>query len=108
MRTSQTDFVVLPCDLSPPPALPLSSVLDRHRNQAGSLVTSLWYEKGDLEINDNDGAETLLVGYSKDAGELLMITPLEELEDDLDVRMSLLEQYVHLLSLLLRPSPTCD
>lgn len=92
------DFVVLPCDLSPPPALSLSSLLDQHRNQMGSLVTSLWYEKGELELKDGDGPESVLVAWNKadgsdgTRGELLGVTPLEELEDELELRMSLLDR----------------
>jgi hypothetical protein len=36
--------------------------------------------------------EPVLVGYDKESQELLMIQPLEELEDDLDLRMSLLRK----------------
>lgn len=92
--------MVLPCDLSPPPALSLSSLLDQHRNQMGSLVTSLWYEKGELELKDGDGPESVLVAWNKSEeegddktkGELLGVTPLEELEDELELRMSLLDR----------------
>lgn len=50
-----SDFVVLPCDISPPPDLRLEQLLDIHRSTVGSLVTSLWYEKGELELKDQDG-----------------------------------------------------
>jgi hypothetical protein len=51
----RSDFVVLPCDITPPPSLPLTKLLNRHRNQSGSLVTSLWYEKTEVELKDPDG-----------------------------------------------------
>lgn len=37
--------------------------------------------------------ESILVGYDKKSQELLMIQPLEELEDDVELRMSLLHRY---------------
>ncbi|KAJ9114244.1 hypothetical protein QFC22_005696 [Naganishia vaughanmartiniae] len=109
----RSDFVVLPCDITPPPSLPLTKLLNRHRNQSGSLVTSLWYEKTEVELKDPDGKhgervlaayvthmwwysnsapESILVGYDKKSQELLMIQPLEELEDDVELRMSLLHR----------------
>lgn len=107
----RSDFVVLPCDISPPPSLPLVKLLNRHRNQTGSLVTSLWYEKSEVELRDADGEswtvcarginvdrwsftapESVLVGYDKKSQELLMVQPLEELEDDLELRISLLNR----------------
>lgn len=36
--------------------------------------------------------ESVLVGYDKKSQELLMIQPLEELEDDVELRMSLLHR----------------
>ncbi|KAI5451693.1 Translation initiation factor eIF-2B subunit gamma [Naganishia albida] len=88
----RSDFVVLPCDISPPPSLPLVKLLNRHRNQTGSLVTSLWYEKSEVELRDSDAPESVLVGYDKKSQELLMVQPLEELEDDLELRISLLNR----------------
>lgn len=88
----QADFVVLPCDITPPSEVPLSDLLDKHRNQAESLLTSLWYEKGDLEIKDPENQEAALVGYDELENRLLMIQPLEAMEDDLSLRMSLLTQ----------------
>ncbi|KAJ9092432.1 hypothetical protein QFC21_006814 [Naganishia friedmannii] len=88
----RSDFVVLPCDITPPASLPLTKLLNRHRNQSGSLVTSLWYEKTEVELKDPDAPESILVGYDKKSQELLMIQPLEELEDDVELRMSLLHR----------------
>lgn len=51
----RSDFIVLPCDITPPPSLPLTKLMNRHRNQTGSLVTSLWYEKSEVELKDPDG-----------------------------------------------------
>jgi hypothetical protein len=56
------------------------------------LVTSLWYEKGELELKDPDGQEAVLVAYDKESEQLLMVKPLEAMEDDLSLRMSLLTQ----------------
>lgn len=95
----QSDFVILPCDLTPPSTIALSSLLNRHRSQSGSLLTSLWYEKGESELKDPDGPESVLVAYDKATTELLMIQPLEELEDELSIRMTLLAQYVGCLTL---------
>lgn len=36
--------------------------------------------------------ESVLVGYDKKSQELLMMQPLEELEDDLELRISLLNR----------------
>lgn len=82
----------MPCDLTVPSNLALSSLTNRHRNQPGSLVTSLWYEKSELELKDPDGQEAVLVAYDKEGEQLLMVQPLEAMEDDLSLRMSLLAQ----------------
>ena len=41
---SKSDFVLLPCDVSPPPGLKLASILDKHRAAPDSVLTSLFYE----------------------------------------------------------------
>jgi translation initiation factor eIF-2B subunit gamma len=92
IRLVQADFIVLPCDITLPSTITLSALINRHRNQLGSLVTSLWYEKAELELKDPDGPQAVLVAYDKHQEELLMVQPLEALEDDLALRMSLLAQ----------------
>jgi hypothetical protein len=52
----------------------------------------MWYEKAELELKDPDGPEAVLVAYDRQQEELLMVQPLEALEDDLALRMSLLAQ----------------
>ena len=54
----------------------------------------MWYEKAELEFKDPDGPEAVLVAYDRHQEELLMVQPLEALEDDLALRMSLLAQRV--------------
>ena len=89
---AQTDFIVLPCYITLPSTITLSALINRHRNQLGSLATSMWYEKAELELRDPDGPEAVLVAYDRHQEELLMVQPLEALEDDLALRMSLLAQ----------------
>lgn len=71
----KSDFVVLPCDLSPPSlaianlgagaqagssktasgGVELRQLLDKHRLEEGSLVTSCWREKTEADLKDDDG-----------------------------------------------------
>jgi hypothetical protein len=78
--------------LSPPESLHLDDILNTHRGQAGSLVTSMWYQKDELELKDPDAQESVLVGYDEANAEILMVQPLEALDDDLPLRMNLLAQ----------------
>jgi hypothetical protein len=40
----QSDFILLPCDISPPSTLPLASILDKHRSSPTAVLTALFYE----------------------------------------------------------------
>lgn len=40
----QTDFVLLPCDLSAPASLSLSYILDKHRSRPEAVLTAVFYE----------------------------------------------------------------
>ncbi len=46
--------------------------------------------------SDAPAPESVLVGFDRVSEELLMIQPLEELEDDLELRMRLLSKSVHM------------
>ncbi|WWC87061.1 uncharacterized protein L201_001946 [Kwoniella dendrophila CBS 6074] len=86
----RTDFVLLPCDLSPPTSLPLTSILDRHRSSPDAVLTSVFYEPTE---SVKDGEEKVLVALDKDSDELLLVQPLEGMEDDLELRMALISSH---------------
>jgi hypothetical protein len=52
----------------------------------------MWYQKDELELKDPDAQESVLVGYDEANAEILMVQPLEALDDDLPLRMNLLTQ----------------
>ena len=62
------------------------------------MVSGNWDNAESAEADEEPpvwpAPEPVLVGYDKESEELLMIQPLEELEDDLDLRMSLLRKSV--------------
>lgn len=99
----QKDFVLLPCDLAAPGWLPLSEVLDRHRTNPEAVLTAVLYEpieavkEGEADLPDNGRAadvfaeeEKLLVATDGDTKELLLIQPLEGMEEEIDLRMALI------------------
>ncbi|WWC59419.1 uncharacterized protein I303_101975 [Kwoniella dejecticola CBS 10117] len=86
----RTDFVLLPCDLSPPSSLPLTSILDKHRSSPDAVLTSVFYEPPE---SVKDGEEKVLVAVDKKSDELLLIQPLESLGDDLELRMALINSH---------------
>ncbi|CAD6573277.1 MAG: hypothetical protein TREMPRED_000764 [Tremellales sp. Tagirdzhanova-0007] len=86
----KTDFVLLPCDLVPPATLSLSSILDKHRSAPDAVLTSVLYEPVEAV---RDGEEKLLVALDSESDELLLIQPLEGLEETLDLRMSLIASH---------------
>ncbi|OCF42328.1 translation initiation factor eIF-2B subunit gamma [Kwoniella heveanensis CBS 569] len=86
----RTDFVLLPCDLSPPVSLPLTSILDRHRSSPDAVLTSVFYEPTE---SVKDGEEKILVAMDKETDELLLIQPLEGMEDDLELRSALINSH---------------
>ncbi|EIW65474.1 hypothetical protein TREMEDRAFT_72589 [Tremella mesenterica DSM 1558] len=83
----ETDFVLLPCDISTPANLPLSSILDKHRAAPDAVMTCVLYEPVD---SVRESEEKVLVALDRESEELLLVLPLDCLEDDLDLRMSLL------------------
>ncbi|WVQ84286.1 hypothetical protein IAT38_006438 [Cryptococcus sp. DSM 104549] len=86
----KSDFVLLPCDISPPSYLPLKNILDRHRSTPTAVLTSVFYEP--LEsVKENE--EKLLVGLDKETNELLLIQPMEGLDEELEVRMALINSH---------------
>lgn len=117
----QTDFILLPCDFVPPSSLALADLLDAHRSRPNATVTSLFYERAEL---GKDGPERILVGYEPGpptttsalpatltasastsegarprrkgdrGGTLLFVRELEDTEDDVVVRLSMLRKYV--------------
>ncbi|WVR04509.1 hypothetical protein IAU60_001513 [Kwoniella sp. DSM 27419] len=86
----KTDFVLLPCDLSPPTSLSLTSILDRHRSSPDAVLTSVFYEPTE---SVKDGEEKILVAVDKETDELLLIQPLEGMEDDLELRSALISSH---------------
>lgn len=114
----QTDFILLPCDFLPPPSLSLTTLLDAHRSRPSPTLTSLFYERAEL---GKDGPERVLVGYEgvpgprraakgPEGGRLLFVKELEDTEDDIVVRLSMLRKYVcslisSYLSSRVRPPP---
>ncbi|WVF69850.1 hypothetical protein IAT40_004631 [Kwoniella sp. CBS 6097] len=86
----RSDFVLLPCDLSPPVSLPLTSILDRHRSSPDAVLTSVFYEPTE---SVKDGEEKILVAMDKETDELLLIQPLEGMEDDLELRSALINSH---------------
>ncbi|WVW78639.1 hypothetical protein I302_100599 [Kwoniella bestiolae CBS 10118] len=86
----RSDFVLLPCDLSPPTSLSLTSILDKHRSSPDAVLTSVFYEPTE---SVKDGEEKVLVALDKETSELLLIQPLEGMEDDLELRMALISSH---------------
>lgn len=76
--------------MSFPSNLTLASILDKHRARPDAVLTSVFYEPTE---SVKDSEEKLLVATDKETDELLLIEPLETLEEDFSVRMSLLESH---------------
>ncbi|ORX34516.1 nucleotide-diphospho-sugar transferase [Kockovaella imperatae] len=85
----KSDFVLLPCDIYPPRNLSLSSILDRHLASASSVLTAVLYEPAPAV---KDSEEKILVAMDQAKGHLFMIQSLEALEEDVNLRMSLIER----------------
>ncbi|KAK8846815.1 hypothetical protein IAR55_005903 [Kwoniella newhampshirensis] len=86
----KTDFVLLPCDLAPPTSLPLKSILDRHRSSPDAVLTSVFYEPAE---SVKDSEEKILVALDKSSDELLLVQPLEAMDEELSLRMSLISSH---------------
>ncbi|CED85578.1 Translation initiation factor 2B, gamma subunit (eIF-2Bgamma/GCD1) [Phaffia rhodozyma] len=85
-----TDFILLPCDFIPPPNLPLSALLDAHRTRPNATMTSLFYERAEV---GKDGPERILVGWDRQTKSLLHVQEIEDVDDEIELRMSLLWKY---------------
>ncbi|WRT64931.1 uncharacterized protein IL334_001871 [Kwoniella shivajii] len=87
----RTDFVLLPCDLSAPSTLSLSSILDKHRSSPDAVLTSVFYEPTE---SVKEGEEKVIVALDKETDELLLIQPMDTLEtSDLELRSALLNSH---------------
>jgi translation initiation factor eIF-2B subunit gamma len=87
----KTDFVLLPCDISFPSSLTLASILDRHRATPDAVLTSVWHEAPEAV---RESEERMIVAMDKGTGELLQVTPLDDLENnDLEMRMALISAH---------------
>lgn len=79
--------------MSFPSTLTLSSILDKHRATPDAVLTSVFYEAPELV---KESEEKLLVGTDRETDELLLVQGLETLEEDLELRMGLLESHPRL------------
>lgn len=80
------DFCLIPCDLSPPSYLSLTSILDRHRARP-AVLSAVFYE-----APESVEEEKVLVAYDRE--KLLLIQNVDALDETLDLRMSLLNRCV--------------
>jgi translation initiation factor eIF-2B subunit gamma len=98
------DFVLLPCDLVPPPTLPLSVLLNKFRTETasdGAIATTCFIESPKPDKNglvDEWGlpAQRVPIVYDEKTGTLLhMDTPddVDRNADEIELRMSLLSKY---------------
>lgn len=88
---AQTDFILLPCDISFPSTLTLASILDKHRATPDAVLTSVWYEAPE---SVRESEEKMIVAMDKSTEELLLVQPLEALENnDLELRMALISAH---------------
>lgn len=94
------DFVLLPCDFVPPPSLPLSVLLNKFRID-GSIATACWYPRPQADVAAVDewssSMPTVSILWDKKTETLLHIessNDLDHSEQDLDLRMELLNQCV--------------
>ncbi|KAH0827789.1 UDP-3-O-glucosamine N-acyltransferase [Lanmaoa asiatica] len=100
----QEDFVLLPCDFIPPPALPLSKLLNRFRSEAtsdGAIATSCWFESPKSEKSaapDEWGSysQSYPIVWDDSTETLLYIDTLDNIDknaEELELRMNLLSRY---------------
>ncbi|KAG8213855.1 UDP-3-O-glucosamine N-acyltransferase [Butyriboletus roseoflavus] len=100
----QEDFVLLPCDFIPPPALPLSKLLNKFRSEAtsdGAIATSCWFESPKSEKStalDEWGShsQSYPIVWDDYTGTLLYIDTLDNTDknaEELELRMNLLSRY---------------
>ena len=111
------DFVLVPCDLIPPPSLPLSSLVDKFRVDStsdGSIATTCWFahkpENGAFPEEWGPDPHPVPIVWDDPSGTLLHIDTPDDQDrngEELELPMSLLSRFVHciiyrlLLSLIL-------
>jgi translation initiation factor eIF-2B subunit gamma len=100
----QEDFVLLPCDFIPPPALPLSKLLNKFRSEAtsdGSIATACWFEspKSDKSAAPDEWgshSQSYPIVWDDSTGTLLYIDTLDSTDknaEEFELRMNLLSRY---------------
>lgn len=104
------DFVLVSCDLIPPPSLPLSILLNKFRADVvsdGCLATTLWYaaqklNKGSLPDEWEPGETPVSIVWDDSTSTLLHVDTTDDLDnnaDELELRMSLLAKSVELMNI---------
>lgn len=100
----QQDFVVLPCDFVPPPALLLSQLLNKFRTDAtndGSLATACFFdcptfEKGTSVEEWGPLPSSVPIAWDRKTSSLLYVETPDDIDrnpDELELRTSLLNSY---------------
>lgn len=101
--------MVLPCDFIPPPSLPLSTILNKFRQEStldDAICTSCWYEvtpPSDKHSSDGWGPSVppVPIVWDEETGTLLHVDipdPAERSGEDIQLKMSMLSMCVTTLS----------
>ncbi|TIB66366.1 hypothetical protein E3P78_00120 [Wallemia ichthyophaga] len=89
-----SDFIILPCDIIPPPSLPLSSLLQQHKtSHYNTLITCLLYYNH-LDYGTREGPAPFTCIHDKSSNTLL-IPPSDSL-DGVDLKTRLLWEFPNL------------
>ena len=96
------DFVLLPCDLIPPPNIPLRTLLNRYRTSTvadGSLAVSFWFRQPPpdpkAERWDQSTSTTTTIVCDEGSSTLLHVDTSNDRDrnpDEMDLRMGLLSR----------------
>ncbi|KAI0705024.1 UDP-3-O-glucosamine N-acyltransferase [Cerioporus squamosus] len=100
----QSDFIILPCDFVPPPALTLIQVLNKFRTEStydGSIATACFYEVGRPDKGTVTEEWGMLpsnspIVFDERSGTLLYVDTPDDVDknsEEFEFRMSLLTQY---------------